>query len=204
MTEDQVKLESPSAPRQTRLQELWRLFRENRLAILGLIIFVLFFLTAVSGVILTSGQKPVFDPSMVRLQEKLLPPLTRPNIEALQSAEVPALGIYLFGTDDLGRDVFARMLQGAWVSLTVGFVAVGIAVLVGIFMGGIAGYFGQDHICVNSSPCLPVQSSLPSDRPFTDWRVSGSDLRMVSFVSSQKTCIKQNDPLAYSTERPCP
>jgi peptide/nickel transport system permease protein len=149
MTEDQVKLESPSAPRQTRLQELWRLFRENRLAILGLIIFVLFFLTAVSGVILTSGQKPVFDPSMVRLQEKLLPPLTRPNIEALQSAEVPALGIYLFGTDDLGRDVFARMLQGAWVSLTVGFVAVGIAVLVGIFMGGIAGYFGQDHICVN-------------------------------------------------------
>ena len=38
------------------------------------------------------------------------------------------------------------MLQGAWVSLTVGFVAVGISVLVGIFMGGIAGYFGQSHI----------------------------------------------------------
>ena len=36
-----------------------------------------------------------------------------------------------------------RMLQGAWVSLTVGFVAVGISVLIGIFMGGIAGYFGQ-------------------------------------------------------------
>jgi ABC-type dipeptide/oligopeptide/nickel transport system permease subunit len=49
------------------------------------------------------------------------------------------------GTDDLGRDIFARMLQGAWVSLTVGFVAVGISVLVGIFMGGIAGYFGQNH-----------------------------------------------------------
>ncbi|MCD6561840.1 MAG: ABC transporter permease [Deltaproteobacteria bacterium] len=38
------------------------------------------------------------------------------------------------------------MLQGAWVSLTVGFVAVGISVIVGIFMGGIAGYFGQKHI----------------------------------------------------------
>jgi ABC-type dipeptide/oligopeptide/nickel transport system permease subunit len=41
------------------------------------------------------------------------------------------------------------MLQGAWVSLTVGFVAVGISVLVGIFMGGIAGYFGQEYICLD-------------------------------------------------------
>jgi peptide/nickel transport system permease protein len=64
----------------------------------------------------------------------------------LQPEEVPVLGVYLMGTDDLGRDVFARMLQGAWVSLTVGFVAVGISVLIGIFMGGIAGYFGQHHI----------------------------------------------------------
>ncbi len=143
----QSTLESPSAPRRTRLQEWWRIFKENRLAILGMIIFVLFFITAVSGVILTSGQDPLFNPAMVRLQEKLLPPLAKPNLEALQPSEAPTLGIYLFGTDDLGRDVFARMLQGAWVSLTVGFVAVGISVVVGIFMGGIAGYFGQEHIC---------------------------------------------------------
>ena len=149
MTHDPQILESPLAPKQTRLQELWQLFKENRLAILGLIIFVLFFFTAVIGVILTSGQEPVFDPAMIRLQEKLLPPLTEPNVKSLQPAEVPTFGIYLFGTDDLGRDVFARMLQGAWVSLTVGFVAVGISVLVGIMMGGIAGYFGQGHIRVN-------------------------------------------------------
>jgi peptide/nickel transport system permease protein len=142
----QKGLEAPVAPRETRLHRLWQLFKQNKLAILGMIIFVLFFLTAVSGVVLTSGQEPVFDPAMVRLQEKLLPPLTKPNLDALQPAEIPAIGIYLFGTDDLGRDVFARMLQGAWVSLTVGFVAVGIAVMVGIFMGGIAGYFGQDHL----------------------------------------------------------
>jgi ABC-type dipeptide/oligopeptide/nickel transport system permease subunit len=41
------------------------------------------------------------------------------------------------------------MLQGAWVSLTVGFVAVGISVLIGIFMGGIAGYFGQHYIKID-------------------------------------------------------
>jgi len=53
------------------------------------------------------------------------------------------MGIYLFGTDELGRDVFARMLQGASVSLFVGFVAVGISVLVGILMGGLSGYYGE-------------------------------------------------------------
>jgi len=142
-------LEAPSAPPKTRMKEAWELFRKNRLAIIGLLIFVLFLLTAVSGVILTSGHDPVFDPAMVRLQEKLLPPLTRPHLEALQPGQAPALGIYVFGTDDLGRDVFARMLQGAWVSLTVGFVAVGISVLVGIFLGGIAGYFGQESICLD-------------------------------------------------------
>ncbi|MBW2339156.1 MAG: ABC transporter permease [Deltaproteobacteria bacterium] len=138
--------EGPLAPRKTRLQESWHLLKQNRLAVLGLIIFILFFITAVIGLILTSGPDPMFDPSLVRLQEKLRPPLSKPNLDMLQPDELPALGVYLFGTDDLGRDTFSRMLQGSWVSLTVGFVAVGISVLVGIFMGGIAGYFGQNHI----------------------------------------------------------
>jgi len=141
-------LEEPTAPRRTRLQEFWRLFRRNRLAILGLVFFVLFFCTALAGLFLTSGPDPVFDPAQIRLQEKLRPPLAKPNLDSLQADEVPTFGIYLFGTDDLGRSVFARMLQGAWVSLTVGFVAVGISVLIGIFMGGLAGYFGQHHIRV--------------------------------------------------------
>jgi peptide/nickel transport system permease protein len=56
------------------------------------------------------------------------------------------LGIYVLGTDELGRDVFARMLQGAWVSLTVGFVAVGISVAIGVLLGGLAGYYGQQYL----------------------------------------------------------
>jgi len=139
-------LEEPLTPKRSRLEEFWRLFRQNRLAIIGLSIFVLFFATAFGGLVLTSGNHPVFDPAMVRLQEKLRAPLAKPHLESLRAEEIPTLGIYLFGTDDLGRDVFARMLQGAWVSLTVGFVAVGIAVVIGIFMGGIAGYFGQRYI----------------------------------------------------------
>ena len=130
------------APKQSRWQEAWLLFKKNKLAILGLIIFILFFISALAGLILTSGNNPVFDPANIRLQEKLRPPLSKPNVETLKSNGIPTLGIFLFGTDNLGRDVFSRMLQGAWVSLTVGFVAVGISVIVGIFLGGIAGYFG--------------------------------------------------------------
>jgi peptide/nickel transport system permease protein len=139
-------MEAPLAPKRTRMQEFRHMLVQNRLAALGFFIFFLFFCCAVTGLVLTSGSKPLFDPSMVRLEEKLRPPLSKPNLKALRPDQVPVLNVYLMGTDDLGRDVFARMLQGAWVSLTVGFVAVGISVFIGIFMGGIAGYFGQHHI----------------------------------------------------------
>ena len=135
--------------RRSGLGEFWHLLKQNRLALTGLAIFLLFFCVALIGLVQTTGTNPTFDPAMVRLQEKLLPPLSRPNLETLRPEEVPRLRVYLFGTDDLGRDVFARMLQGAWVSLTVGFVAVGISVIIGIFIGGIAGYFGQHNVRVD-------------------------------------------------------
>jgi len=84
-------LEEPTAPRRTRLQEFWRLFKRNRLAILGLAFFVLFFCTALAGLFLTSGQNPVFDPAQIRLQEKLRPPLSMANLESLQPDEVPVV-----------------------------------------------------------------------------------------------------------------
>ena len=135
--------EIPVAHKGGNFEKSWEIFRENSLALAGLAIFVAFFFVAVMGLALTSGNNPVFDPALVRLQEKLQPPLASARLDLLAPDQAPGLGVYLFGTDNLGRDVFARMLQGAWVSLTVGFVAVGISVLIGIFMGGIAGYFGR-------------------------------------------------------------
>src|SRR6266571_5010370 len=49
---------------------------------------------------------------------------------------------HLFGTDDLGRDVFSGVMHGARVSLLVGFVSAFVATLIGVVIGGLAGYFG--------------------------------------------------------------
>jgi len=107
---EDFQLEEPLTPKKTRFQEFWLIFRQNRLAIIGLVIFILFFCSAIAGLILTSGHDPLFDPALIRLQEKLLPPLAKPNLDSLPPEDIPALGFYLMGTDDLGRDVFTRML----------------------------------------------------------------------------------------------
>jgi peptide/nickel transport system permease protein len=166
-------------PKQTRLEEFWSQLRKNRLALAGMVIFVFFFLVAVIGMLLTTGTSPVLDPSLVRLQEKLRPPLSRPELQSLLPEEVPPLGIYLLGTDELGRDVFARMLQGAWVSLTVGFVAVGLAVIIGVFLGGLSGYYGQSYIRLG-----PVVLVLLAIWATVGWsRLSGVYLASIAVVA---------------------
>jgi peptide/nickel transport system permease protein len=131
-------------------RDVWHQLRRNRLAMSGLVIFLGFVILALVGLSLTTGKSPLLDPSLVRLPEKLRPPLAKARADLLHPEELPPLGIYLMGTDELGRDVFSRMMQGAWVSLTVGFVAVGIAVGIGIVLGGIAGYYGAKPLRIGT------------------------------------------------------
>jgi peptide/nickel transport system permease protein len=129
------------APGQTPFQQVWRTFRKDRLAMLGLYALVGLIALAFLGKLLTEWWV-VFDPATVRLPDKLLPPLSVPS-SALGKDLLPPFNSYPFGTDELGRNVFARMLQGSFVSLSVGIVAVSISLGIGVSVGGLAGYYGQ-------------------------------------------------------------
>lgn len=136
----------PRAPivLETPTRQLWRIFLRDRLAVTGLVVLVLLVLIAVAGKIVTEWV-PAFDPATVRLIDKLRPPMT-PASELVPAAERPLGGIYILGTDELGRDVLSRLLQGSSVSLLIGFVAVSISTIIGILLGGLAGYYGGVRI----------------------------------------------------------
>lgn len=127
---------------ETPWQETLRIFKKDRLAVVGSIVLVLLVLTAVFGKALTEWVV-VFDPEVIRLPDKFKPPLSFPSEDIVPPEDLPSVGIYLLGTDELGRDVFARMLQGSFVSLAVGFIAVGISVFIGILLGGLSGFYGN-------------------------------------------------------------
>ena len=129
-------------PSKGLFHERWDIFKRNRIAYGSFWSLMSMSVLALFGKVFTQ-YIVVFDPKIVRLSEKFLPPLTVFTSTTTPKADGPALGVYLFGTDELGRDVFARMLEGTSVSLSVGFVAVGIMLTVGIIFGGIAGYYGR-------------------------------------------------------------
>ncbi len=99
----------------------WQRLRRNRMAMAGGLIVAAMFLLALLAP--AAG----YDPGAIDIARRL---------------EGPGLQHWL-GTDDLGRDVLARILYGARISLLVGFVAVGIATLIGIVIGAVAGYYGR-------------------------------------------------------------
>lgn len=129
---------------ETPLQQVWRTFKRDRLAMLGLAVLVGMIALALLGKLLTEWWV-VFDPATVRLPDKLLPPFSAVS-PAIGPEARPPFGLYPFGTDELGRNVFARMLQGAFVSLSVGIVAVSISLSIGITIGGLAGFYGQKKL----------------------------------------------------------
>lgn len=124
-----------------RSSDTWHAFRRDRPAMVALVMLVMLSAFAVFGSLATESLTAL-DPAKVRLVDKLRAPMS--EAAASTATELrPLLGVYLLGTDDLGRDVFSRMLQGATVSLSIGFVAMFIAVLVGVSVGSVAGYFGH-------------------------------------------------------------
>ena len=92
----------------------------------------------------------------------IFPPIPyRPsNIHLLEPLEPPSRR-HWFGTDKLGRDVMAGMIHGSRISLSIGFVAVGIAVVIGVILGAVAGYFGA-WVDLVISRLFEVMLSIPT------------------------------------------
>ncbi|MCR8642732.1 ABC transporter permease [Paenibacillus sp. N1-5-1-14] len=103
-------------------RDAWRGLRRNKLAMIGAVIIVFFVLIALLAPLLTN-----YDHTTPVLEDRLLPPSST----------------HWFGTDDLGRDLFARIVYGARTSLTVGFVSVIVSMIAGSFLGILAGYYGR-------------------------------------------------------------
>ena len=129
-------------PTASLFEERWDIFKRNHLAYFSFIFLMVLFIFAIIGKILTRWVV-LFDPKLVRLPEKFLPPLTPFTSKIIPTEDAPMFNMYILGTDELGRDLFARMLEGTSVSLTVGFIAVSISIFLGIFFGGTAGYYGK-------------------------------------------------------------
>jgi len=102
--------------------DFWYRFSKNHLAVAGSVVVVLLFALS----ILAPWIAP-YDPTAIDLKNILQPPSAA----------------HWFGTDQLGRDVLSRMIWGAQISLKVGFVSTGIAILIGTILGAVAGYYGR-------------------------------------------------------------
>jgi len=104
----------------------WRRFRRHKLALFSAIFLILLFIVAAGAPIFAP-----YDPNQTDLQ------LARFGKPAAPSVDHP------MGSDNLGRDLLSRIIYGARVSLVVGFLATGVAILAGTIFGAIAGYFGR-------------------------------------------------------------
>ncbi len=150
---------------------VWRQFRRNRMALLGLLVLALLTVVAVAAPFLASdvpihmvkGGKTYWFPNLFTYSDlqaqnfynnarrwnpgpdeyvlRAPIPYSPYNQMLIENKNAPSAKHWL-GTDDRGRSVVARLIWGARISLSVGFVAEGIAVLIGIILGALAGYYG--------------------------------------------------------------
>lgn len=106
---------------QTMTQLVWQSYRRHKPAMVGTVIILIFVLGAVFA-----PQLSPYDPEKTNLDAMLQPP----------SSE------HLMGTDELGRDLLTRIMYGGRVSLSIGVMAMTLAVIVGALVGGLAGFYG--------------------------------------------------------------
>lgn len=128
--------------RDARSGETWRRLKKNKVAFVSL--FILIALAAIALLADVIAPYPYSEQNPANFLQK-------------PSAE------HIFGTDQYGRDIFSRVLYGARISLSVGFIAVGVALVSGGLLGAIAGFYGGrvDNIIMR---CMDIT---PPTKPYT-------------------------------------
>lgn len=117
---------SPISKKRSMMWDVWKRFKKNKTAMLGLIILAVMVILAIFADIIAPGTErlPGYD------------------IQNLRNAFQPPSREHIFGTDNFGRDVFARIVHGSRISLLIGLVVVSISMISGIIIGSIAGFYG--------------------------------------------------------------
>lgn len=113
---------------ESQLKEMWETLRQNKAAVVGL--FIIGFLVLIAVSVWVSGL----------LGKQILP--YDPNHSDMTKSFIWPNAEHWFGTDQLGRDLFSRILDGTKISLFVGVAAVAISLSTGVLLGAIAGYRG--------------------------------------------------------------
>ena len=118
---DEAKADAIARPRVSYLQDVWRRFRQNKMALIALIILTILIVMVLIGPAISGYEFEEVDK-------------TARNMGPSAS--------HWFGTDKLGRDLFARVWQGGRVSILIGLVGALVSAVIGCLYGGIAAYFG--------------------------------------------------------------
>lgn len=139
MTEQAADLAMARRQSRTMRAQVWQRFRRNPLALFGVMVLVLLSLAAIFAPLIAP-----YDPDAVDPYIALQPP----------GAE------HWLGTDDLGRDVFSRLVFAGRISLLVGLCASAMAVTIGALLGALAGYYGR-LVDVLISRLVDIMLSLP-------------------------------------------
>jgi len=130
----------PKRKKYSLMRDVWKRFRKNNTAMLGLIILTILFIMAITANIIAPGTDriPGYD------------------VQNLDNAFQPPSREHFFGTDNFGRDIFARIAHGSRISLLIGFVVVSISMTAGIILGSIAGFYAgiKDNILMRLTDIL--------------------------------------------------
>lgn len=110
-----VKIESPGSI-------AWKRFRQHKLAVISSIVLLIILILCFGAPLFTP-----FDPLGINFDDMTMSPQKG----------------HIFGTDELGRDIWTRTLYGGRVSLLVGITAAGISTFIGVLLGSISGYYGK-------------------------------------------------------------